>query len=216
MCRSVPTRTLAVLAALIATLVSAAATEAATGNRQCHKCHRCRLRRARLAHEYAIANGSIVRVGAGGQVCVNVGSVPGNSQAILDVTGYLTASALAQMPMLGSPHRVVDMRTSGGPVATGQSRCFNIAGISGVPGTATAVVLNVTAVGYGTRGWLSAYPAGQGVPATSSLNFDTKEYAMANGAVMAIGTGGQVCVNVGTVGSAPGSSQIIIDVVGYI
>jgi hypothetical protein len=168
--------------------------------------------------EYAIANGSIVRIGTGGQVCVNVGTVgslPGGSQVILDVTGYLTASASAQMPMLNSPLRVVDTRSSGGPVGTGQSRCFNIGGVPGVPSTATAVVLNVTAVGYGSRGWLSAYPGGQGVPATSTLNFDTTEYAMANGAVMAIGAGGQVCVNVGTVGSMPGNSQIIIDVVGY-
>jgi hypothetical protein len=76
-------------------------------------------------------------------------------------------------------------------------------------------VLNLTAVGYGRQGWLTAYPAGQAVPATSTLNFDTTEYAMANGAVMAVGTGGQVCVNVGTVNSAPGSANIIVDVVGY-
>jgi hypothetical protein len=48
------------------------------------------------------------------------------------------------------------------------------------------------------------------------LNFDTTEYAMANGAVMAIGTGGQVCVNVGTVNSAAGSAQVIRDVIGYL
>ena len=79
---------------------------------------------------------------------------------------------------------------------------------------ATAVVLNVTAVGYGTQGWVTAYPGGYPVPATSTLNFDTTEYAMANGAVIALGNG-QVCVSVGTINGAAGSSQVILDVVGY-
>jgi hypothetical protein len=168
--------------------------------------------------EYAIANGSIVRVGSGGQVCVNVGTVnslAGDSDTILDVTGYLTAAGLVQMPMLTAPQRLVDTRVSGGPVSTGQSRCFNVAGLVGVPTTATAVVLNVTAVGYGTQGWLTAYPSGVSVPATSTLNFDVTEYAIANGAIIPLGTGGQLCVNVGTIGSAPGNSNIILDVVGY-
>jgi len=38
---------------------------------------------------------------------------------------------------------------------------------------------------------------------------------MANGAIMRIGDGGQVCVNVGTVNAAPGGANVIIDVVGY-
>jgi hypothetical protein len=54
------------------------------------------------------------------------------------------------------------------------------------------------------------------VPATSTLNFDTTEYAMANGAIIGLGGGGQLCINVGTVSSAPGSSQVILDVVGYL
>ncbi|MBV9169248.1 MAG: PPC domain-containing protein [Chloroflexi bacterium] len=169
--------------------------------------------------EYAIGNGAIVRVGSGGQVCVNTGTInaaPGSSNVILDVTGYLTAAGLAQMPMLASPQRLVDTRTTGGPVAAGQSRCFNVAGVVGVPSTASAVVLNMTAVGYQRQGWLTAYPGGQPVPATSTLNFDTTEYAMANGVIVAIGSGGQVCVNVGSVNGVAGQSQIIIDLAGYI
>jgi hypothetical protein len=77
-------------------------------------------------------------------------------------------------------------------------------------------VYNVTAVGYGTKGWLTAYPGGQSLPSTSTLNFDTSEYAMANGAIIAVGSGGQVCVNVGTINSAPGAAHVILDVVGYL
>jgi hypothetical protein len=74
----------------------------------------------------------------------------------------------------------------------------------------------VTAVGYATKGWLTAYPSGQDVPATSTLNFDTTEYAMANGAIIPLGSGGQLCVSVGTLNSAPGSANVIVDVVGYL
>ena len=169
--------------------------------------------------EYAMANSTIMRVGSGGQVCVNVGTVnsaPGSAHVILDVTGYLAGSASAQLPMLGAPVRAIDTRTNGGAIGTGSSRCFVLAGQNGVPANATAVVLNLTAVGYGTKGWLTAYPAGQSLPGTSTLNFDTSEYAMANGAIIQVGSGGQVCVNVGTVSNAPGSAHVIIDVVGYL
>jgi hypothetical protein len=169
--------------------------------------------------EYAMANNTLMRLGSGGQVCVNVGTVnavPGSAHVVLDATGYLTANALAQLPMLVSPQRLVDTRTSGGPIATGTSRCFPVAGQVGIPATATGVVLNVTAVGYGTQGWLSAYPSGQAVPATSTLNFDVSEYAMANSSIVALGSNGQLCVNVGTVNSAPGTAQVVLDVVGYL
>ena len=104
----------------------------------------------------------------------------------------------------------------GGAIATGSSRCFPVGGIAGIPTNAVAVVLNVTAVGYGTKGWLTVYPNGQAVPATSTLNFDTTEYAMANGTIMALGSFGQVCVSVGTINSVPGSSHVVLDVVGYV
>jgi hypothetical protein len=106
--------------------------------------------------EYALANGTVMRVGTDGKVCVNVGSVnstPGNSHVILDVTGYLTSTGLTSIPMLPSPQRVVDTRTLGGPLITGASRCFSMAGVATVPANAVAVI-NVTAVGYGAKGWL--------------------------------------------------------------
>jgi hypothetical protein len=166
--------------------------------------------------EYAMANNTIMRVGTGGQVCVAVGTIsntPGSSNIVLDVTGYLAAAGTAELTMLPTPVRAVDTRTGGGPIPTSGVRCFTL---SGVPATATSAVLNVTAVNYPTRGWLTAYTNGQPVPATSTLNFDVTEYAMANSAVIPLGSDGQVCVNVGTVNSVPGSSDVILDVVGYV
>jgi hypothetical protein len=170
---------------------------------------------------YAIANGAISRIGTNGQICVNfgtVGNTPGSSNVVMDVTGYLTSVASTQMPLLSQPQRLVDTRTSagGGPILTGHSRCFNVAGVAGIPANAVGVVLNAAVVDYTTPGWLTLYPNGQPVPTTSSLNFDTTEYAMANSAIITIGTGGSVCVAVGTPNNIPGSSDVILDAVGYL
>ena len=169
--------------------------------------------------QWAMANNAIMRIGAGGQVCINVGtvnSVPGSAQVILDATGYLTAAGLQQMPMLTSPQRVVDTRPTSGAIQTGNSRCFTLAGLNGIPPTATGLVLNLTAVEYAAQGWLTAYPAGVTVPPTSTQNFDPSEFAIANGAIVGLNSSGQMCVSVGTINSVPGSSQAIIDVVGYL
>jgi len=48
------------------------------------------------------------------------------------------------------------------------------------------------------------------VPATSTLNFDPRAYAIANGAIVRIGAS-EGCVNVGR-----SASHIIIDVTGYL
>jgi hypothetical protein len=169
--------------------------------------------------EYAIANGTIVRIGLNGQVCVNVGTVgntPGGSQVVLDATGYITSDGQTQVPLLPQPQRLVDTRSSTGAIPTGGSQCFMVANQVGIPSNATGVILNVAAVQYYTPGWLTLYPSGQPVSATSSLNFDPSEYAIANGTIARLGPDGQVCVNVGTVNSVPGSSQVVLDVVGYI
>jgi len=169
--------------------------------------------------EYAIANNTVMRIDSGGQVCVEVGTVngaPGSAHAVLDATGYLASSALGQVAMLTAPLRLVDTRVGGSPIASGATHCFPVAGVQGIPSDAAGVVVNVTAVGYGTPGWLTVYPAGQRVPATSTLNFDRTEYAMANGAILAVGTNGEVCVGVGTVNSTPGSAQVVLDVTGYL
>ena len=48
------------------------------------------------------------------------------------------------------------------------------------------------------------------MPATSTVNFDANEYAIANGAIMRVGTSSQVCVDAGQ-----NAVYVIIDVTGY-
>ena len=168
---------------------------------------------------YAIANGAIARIGSGGQVCVSFGSVnnvPANSNVIVDVTGYLASSSAPQLSLLARPQRLVDTRASGGPIPTGGSRCFPLAGQAGIPPNAAGVIVNVTGVGYTRPGWLTLYPGNQPLPATSTLNFDTVEYAIANGAIIKLGSNGHACVGVGTVNSMPGASEAILDATGYL
>ena len=100
-------------------------------------------------------------------------------------------------------------------LARGTSRCFTVAGMAGVPANATAAVLNVTAVGYTTPGWLTLYPNGQLVPATSALDFDN-QFAIANNQVLPVGASGQICVNAEMGNGVAGSSNVLIDAIGYL
>ena len=159
--------------------------------------------------QYAIANNAIVKIGSGGYVCVNAGNAA--AHAILDATGYVTSTGLSQVAMLPSPQRLADTRAVGGIVGANQTRCFQVAGLGGIPANAAAALLNVTAVGYGSNGWLTLFPAGQAVPPTSTVNFDSDEYAIANGAVVTLGGGGYVCVNSGNA-----ASHVILDATGYV
>jgi hypothetical protein len=155
--------------------------------------------------EGAIANNTIVKLGTNGRVCAHAGQAA--TQLLLDVVGYLTVDGAAKLALI-QPERLVDTRSgTGGPLAAGTTRCFSLAGQGGIPPSARAVVLNATAVGYQARGWLTLFPATPARPATSTINMDPKENAIANGAVVGLGGSGQVCVNAGQV-----ASHVILDV----
>lgn len=134
------------------------------------------------------------------------------------------------MALLPQPQRLVDTRTAGGPIPPFTSRCFTVAGQAGIPSNVVGALVNVTAVGYAHIGWLTLYPGGQRVPPTAQFSPGALslqgQYAAAKGAIVRIGSGGQVCVLAVTlfclpVGpstncSVPGSStDLILDVAGY-
>ena len=106
--------------------------------------------------------------------------------------------------------RVLDTRTSTGPVGAGGSTSVQVTGIAGVPiSGVTAVVLNVTAV-FPTRStFVTAYPNGQARPLASNLN-------PAAGSI----TPNLVVVKVGDLGkinlyNETGSTDLIADIAGY-
>ncbi|MFH9354559.1 hypothetical protein ACH4J0_36665, partial [Kitasatospora sp. NPDC017646] len=94
-----------------------------------------------------------------------------------------------------------------------QSLPVRIAGAAGgqLPASGiTAVALNVTVTNPGSAGHLTVYPGGQQAPNASNLNF-TAGQTVANSVVVPVGPDGTVRV----LNAAPGSSDVLVDVVGY-
>jgi hypothetical protein len=114
------------------------------------------------------------------------------------------------------PCRVLDTRNPSGPyggpaLVAGQSRTFALAGQCGIPASALAVSVNVTATQSTTSGNLRLYPAGTPVPSVSAVNYSTGQ-TRANNAVIGVGVSGQVAIRCT---QASGTVHAILDVAGY-
>ena len=112
-----------------------------------------------------------------------------------------------------TPCRVVDTRTSagplGGPALDGVStRSFNIQGACGIPATAQAYSLNVTAVPPGPLGYLTVWPAGMARPGVSTLN-SWEGNVVANAALVSAGQNGTVSA------FANSPTDVVLDIDGY-
>ena len=124
------------------------------------------------------------------------------------------------------PCRIVDTRnTVAGAIPASGSRDFvaqaassyaaqggsaTDCGMTGV--TATAVALNVTAVGYTASGHAIVYPYGTTIPVTSSINFNLANFATNNGIIAKIPN--PVAANDFTIWTVQ-SSHFVVDIVGY-
>jgi glucose/arabinose dehydrogenase len=113
------------------------------------------------------------------------------------------------------PCRAVDTRNPDGPtggpmLAPNAARTFDLAGVCGVPVTAKAVAVNVTAVSPASTGFLQLYPAGGSAPVTSTLNLLPGK-TRANNAVVAVGANAGLTVFLSSGAGLHG----VIDVVGY-
>lgn len=112
-----------------------------------------------------------------------------------------------------SPSRVLDTRdgtgVTSGALGPGASLSFTVGGVGSVPADASAVVLNVTAVGASEQTFLTVWPAGSDRPFASSLN-PTPGFTMPNAVTATIGSGGQVSIY-----NEAGSVHVVADVSGY-
>jgi hypothetical protein len=114
------------------------------------------------------------------------------------------------------PCRLIDTRGPaglfGGPaLAAGQQRSFSLAGRCGIPSTARAVAINVTATEPTTQGHLTWFPSGAPVPLTSTVNY-TSGRTIANNATVRVGIAAGLTV---LCGQASGTAHVVVDVVGY-
>ena len=115
-----------------------------------------------------------------------------------------------------TPCRLVDTRGPVGPrggpaLNANQSRNLLLAGTCGVPSTARAVALNVTAVGATSVGNLRLYPGGFPLPLASVINYQPGR-TRANNTVALLGAGGDLNVRCD---QASGTVHLILDVFGY-
>jgi hypothetical protein len=83
-----------------------------------------------------------------------------------------------------------------------------------VPATAKAVALNVTVDAPTMGGYLTLFPGGDGLPATSTINFKAGR-TLANNAVLPLSFDGRGNLTI-FVGMPPaGQVDVILDVDGY-
>jgi hypothetical protein len=126
------------------------------------------------------------------------------------------------------PARIVDTRAGAPPVSHGDTPLdhgdelvVDIIGVAGIPVGASAVTLNVTAVGPTNTGFMSLYPAHLGFtagspPSFSSLNFvgGPPSAAVANLATVKIATTGENAGKI-KVFNFGGAADVLLDVAGF-
>lgn len=162
-----------------------------------------------------IANAAIVPAGANGAVTAATGNP---SELILDINGYFgspSSSELTYYPI--TPCRAVDTRNGqsksgafGPPALAGfaQRDVPLLSSGCGLPVSAAAYALTITAVPLGPLGYLSAWAAGQAFPGVSTLN-SPKGALIANAAIVTAGANGAITL------MSSDRSDVIVDVNGY-
>jgi hypothetical protein len=154
-------------------------------------------------------------------VSVAIGSSPTGPGS-----GYVYTPLASYFPL--TPFRILDTRSdtcfqcSGGALGAGATRTIQITGLLGlsggadvIPPTATAVVLNLTAVNDASSSLLTIYPTGTARPLASNLNF-TPHTASANLVTVALGqTSPSDAYREINIFNAVGTVAVVADVQGY-
>jgi len=158
------------------------------------------------------ANAAIVPAGTSdGSVNVYVTDA---TEVIIDVNGVFVpqgSNSAGQAFYAVAPCRIGDTRlSSGGTMAAQVNRSFPVAGVCGVPVTATAYALNVTVVPKTVLGFLTLWRGGVASvrPTVSTLNALTGTVT-ANMAIVPAGAAGDINAY------ATNATETIVDVTGY-
>ena len=117
-----------------------------------------------------------------------------------------------QLHLLTGPVRVYDSRpgaTNDGPLASGQQRIISLA--AAVPTGATGAMFSLTLDATNSSGFLAVFKNGIPWPGNSNVNWYASGQIVAVTTVSAVDATAKVIVFAG----GPGSTQFIIDVIGY-
>jgi Bacterial Ig-like domain (group 3) len=173
-----------------------------------------------VANGNPVPNLVVVPVGAGG--VVDFFNHSSTVNLIADVAGYYSPTGGSLYTTTG-PCRLFDTRygtlpsgacsstpsvTKAPLVADGVLK-FKVTGANGVPDNATAVVVNITAVGATKSTFISAYPDAPTPPTISNLNIASAG-AVPNLAIIPVGPGGLIDFY-----NKSGSINVIGDLAGY-
>ena len=112
-----------------------------------------------------------------------------------------------------NPTRLLDSRVPGTPgfdgrLQQGAPRWLTVTK-GDVPRSAAAVVLNVTVTGSSANSFLNVWPAGEGAPNASSVNFAAGQ-TIPNLVTVPVGVDGQVAF-----ATNQGSTDVVVDVMGW-
>ncbi len=136
----------------------------------------------------------------------NIAYVPNLGDNTVSVIGGATTLEFVNV----TPCRLVDTRSSGGPIQGNTSRDFAVPQLGGcnIPATAVSYSLNVTVVPQGPLGYLTIWPTSQAQPGVSTMNSPDGR-TKANAAIVQGGVGGSVSVYVRD------TTNVILDIDGY-
>jgi peptidoglycan hydrolase-like protein with peptidoglycan-binding domain len=150
-----------------------------------------------------VANMVTVGLGAGGQI--DLFNFAGDTQVVVDVTGWYTGGFHPVVPT-----RVMDTRgTLGGATfQPGESRDVDVSA-AGVPAGAIGIVANVTATNATAATYVTVWPAGSPMPTASNLNAVPGQ-TVAN--MVTVGLGGNRRI---AVANFAGTTDLVVDVAGY-
>lgn len=155
-----------------------------------------------------ITNMVTVKVGANGMV--DLYNYQGMVPTVIDVVGYYTAATTGSgrfTPL--APGRVLDTGFDH-MVGPGGTIDVQVTGTRGVPSSGvSAVALNITVDAPSAGSYLTVYPAGEGRPYASTVNFVAGR-TIANLTLAKVGAGGSVSIF-----NYAGTVRVVADVVGY-
>lgn len=166
-----------------------------------------------------------VGVGTGGQI--SLFNLAGSADVVIDLEGYFQSSTTTSSGRAGSlfqplnPVRVCDTRkveagnqcnlngVASGTLGAGTTKVVNLTTGFGLPVSATAAVLNVTATSTTAAGYFTVWPTGSSQPLAASLNWAAGQ-TISNRIISPLGTGGDISVY-----NPYGTTDLVLDLVGY-
>ncbi len=150
----------------------------------------------------------VVSPGFGG--AVSLFNASGQVDVVVDVLGFFAPDGARFMSV--TPDRLLDTRDGtrlgDGMVGAGESVLLPVAGRSGVPADATAVVVNVTATASTASSFITVHPSGSSRPLASTLNLAPGS-TVANTTIAKLGPDGKLLLYNNT-----GRTHLIVDVLG--